>query len=822
MKNITFAIRVLLKNKFYSFLNIFGLSIGLSVAIILFLYVQNDLNFDKQHENWEQIYRIESKFKINGKDDEFALTSLVLAETMQDEYPEISRYARFQSAGRVLFRKGDQNFYLDNVFFADSTAFDMFTHEFIYGNPETALDEPRSIVLTESEAKRLFGEVNPMNEILETDQNNYQVTGVIKDLPDNVHLKYDALASINTLSAGQGPITAQQRSQQLWNIQLYSYVMLPKHYNLNNIYDKFPEFFEEYMAPLVRQAGLGDASFMPRLVPLDEIHFNSKVQYDLPTGNQAYTKAFIAIGIFILVLASINYMNLATARATNRSKEVGVRKVLGSTRGRLQGQFMAESIVIAFLSLLLAYGIVNGLFYAAGLNNLLDKQLSVDFLNNPTLLIGSLSITLVIGVFSGLYPAFYLSAISVITAMKGSMKTGPGSLFLRKVLVAFQFFVSIGVVISTLLMGDQISFMRDKDLGFQKDNIILVPLQDTTVRNRLDFIKAELMQNPDIIGVTDAFGIGGSVAVGNSLLGAGRQLLNVEQESEQDSSFTQDTYNVMTVGEDYVNSMEMEIVAGRDFNESLTTDLTQSVLVNQALVDKMGWEDPINKVVSRIGVTPPTRVIGVVKDFHAFSLHVKVEPTVIFRYQIQNPQSPALPTLMVNTRNGELQGALNFLENKILELDPNHPFEYSFLEQQAESLYKADKKQSQLTGALSYICILISCLGLLGLSSFTTATRIKEIGVRKVLGATIPQLVFMIFKDIMFLVLIGFVIATPVSYFLVDDWLQVFEYRMSLQTVMISAALIAGAISMSIAFLTVSYHSLRAARQNPVKALKYE
>lgn len=822
MKNITFAIRVLLKNKFYSFLNIFGLSIGLSVAIIIFLYVQNDLNFDKHHDNWDQIYRIESKFKINGKDDEFALTSLVLAEMMQDEYPEISSYSRFQSAGRVLFRKGDQNFYLDNVFFADSTAFDMFTHEFIYGDPETALDAPRSIVLTESEAKRLFGDSNPMNEILETDQNNFQVTGVIKDLPDNVHLKYDALASINTFFVGQGPLTAQQRSQQLWNIQLYSYVMLPKNYNLNNIYDKFPEFFDEFMAPLVRQAGLGDANFSPRLVPLDEIHFNSKVQYDLPTGNQAYTKAFVAIGIFILVLACINYMNLATARATNRSKEVGVRKVLGSTKGKLQGQFMAESIVIAFLSLLMAILIVNGLIYGAGLNDLLDKELSANVLNNPTLLVGSLGVTVLIGVLSGAYPAFYLSAISVITAMKGSMKTGPGSLFLRKILVAFQFFVSIGVVISTLLMSDQISFMRDKDLGFQKDNIILVPLQDTTLRNRIDFVKAELMQNPNIVGVTDAFGVGGSVTVGNSLLGAGRQLLNVEQESEQDSSFTQDTYNVMTVGKDYVKSMEMEIVAGRDFDENITTDLTEKVLVNQALVDKMGWEDPINKVVSRIGQTPQTRVVGVVKDFHAFSLHVKVEPTVIFRYVIQNPQSQALPTLLVNTRAGELQSSLNFLENKFLELDPNHPFEYQFLEQQAEALYKADKKQSQLTGALSYICILISCLGLLGLSSFTTATRIKEIGVRKVLGATVPQLVFMIFRDIMYLVLVGFVIATPVAYFLVDDWLQVFEYRMTLQSVIIGAALIAGALSMLIAFLTVSYHSLRAARQNPVRALRYE
>ena len=479
---------------------------------------------------------------------------------------------------------------------------------------------------------------------------------------------------------------------------------------------------------------------------------------------------------------------------------------------------MSESIVIAFFSLLLAVLIVNILIQGTNLNQLLDKELTLDFMGNPILLFGSLGVTLAIGLLSGLYPAFYLSAISVLVAMKGSVKTGPGSLFLRKILVAFQFFISIGVVISTLLMGDQISFMRNKDLGFNKDNVILVPMQDTTVRNRTDFIKAELMQNPDILGVTDAFGIGGSIQVGNSLLGAGRQLLNVES----DSTFIQDTFNVLRVGKDYTNTMKMEIVDGRDFDEDQTTDITQKVLVNEALVRKMGWDDPINKVVSPIGLPTPTRIIGVVKDFHAFSLHVEVEPTVIFRYDVNNPNFGGLPTFMVNVKAGTLGKTLNYLETQFTELDPNHPFEYQFLDQQAEELYRADQKKSTLTGILSYICILISCLGLLGLSSFTTSTRIKEIGVRKVLGATVPQLVFMIFRDVMILVLIGFVIATPVAYLLIEDWLQVFEYRMPLQTLIIAAAALSGIISLIVSFLTVSFHSLRAARQNPVRALRYE
>ena len=468
MRSITYAIRVLLNNKFYSFLNIFGLAIGLSVAMIIMLYVQKDYSFDKHHENWEQIYRIESRYKIGGKDDEFALTSTVLAEMMAETYPEIRNFVRFQNAGRQLFRKQDQQYYVDNIMFTDSTVFDVFTHEFVYGSAVGALDDPNSLVLTESISRRIFGKNNPVGEILETDNNRFIVSGVIKDLPDNVHMTYDGLVSMSTITSQQGPLNAQQKSQQLWNISLYSYLVLPKNYDVKQIYNRFPEFFDEYMAPLVRLANLGDASFTPRLVPLADVHFNSEVQYDLPTGNKAYTQSFMAIGIFILILASINYMNLATARATNRSKEVGVRKVLGSTRGRLRGQFMSESIVIAFFSLLLAVLIVNILIQGTNLNDLLDKELSLDFMGNPLLLFGSLGVTLVIGLLSGLYPAFYLSAISVLVAMKGSVKTGPGSLFLRKILVAFQFFISIGVVISTLLMGDQISYMRNKDLGLTK------------------------------------------------------------------------------------------------------------------------------------------------------------------------------------------------------------------------------------------------------------------------------------------------------------------------------------------------------------------
>jgi putative ABC transport system permease protein len=824
MKNFIYAFRVLLRNKFYAFLNIFGLALGLAVSIIILLYVQSDKTFDKSHEKWDQVYRIESKFYIPPKNDEFALTSIALAETMAMEFPEIEAFTRMQNTGsQVLFRIEDNNFYVDEVYFADSATFKIFTHEFIQGDPETALIEPNSLVLTESTAIKLFGNTNVLNEIVKTDTNTFTVKGIIKDVPDNVHLTFNGLISFSTITSGQGPLTAQQRSGQLWNVQTYSYVLLPKGYNVDIIHNDFQRVFDKYMAPLAQQIpSLREASFAPRLVPLNEVHFNSKVQYDLPTGNKAYTQAFMAIGIFVLLLASINYMNLATARATKRGKEVGIKKVLGSTKGKLVTQFLSESILITTFSLLLAVGLCYAILYGTNLNNLLDKNLTLDWINNPTLTFGAIGITLFLGVLSGLYPAFYLSAISVISAMKGAVKSGPGSMFMRRALVAFQFFISIGVVISTLLMTDQINFMRDKDLGFNKDNVIIIPTRDTTVSRRLEVIQNELRENPNIVDVTTSLGLSASATnMGNRLIGSGRQVMQVEG---ADTIMVTDTYNIMFIGENFINAMDMELVAGRDFDESIQTDPSTGVLVNQAMVDRMGWDDPIGKKVTNAGPGgPPARVIGVVKDFHAFSLHVAVEPMIMIRYErFGAPITQLNPSVVIHAKAGVLPQTLDFLENKYAELDPSHPFEYGLLDTQAENLYRSDQRQSKLTAILSYICILISCLGLLGLASYATATRIKEIGVRKVLGATIPQLVFLIFRDILLLVVVGFAVAIPISYFLVDDWLQVFQYTIDLPSVIIGAAAIAGFIAIGIAFATVSFHSLKAARQNPVKALRYE
>jgi putative ABC transport system permease protein len=821
MKNISFAIRVLLKNKFYSLLNILGLAVGLAVAIIIFLYVQSDMSFDKQHEDYANIYRIESKYVINDKDDEYAFASQFLPFALMSEYPEIINYVRFRPGGKLLIDHGDRQLYESNFFYADSSVFTVFDYVLLEGDPKSVLDEPNTIVVSETVARKHFGNENPIGKIIKTPNNQFEVTGIMQDLPDNIHMDFDGLMSYATLETNKELLKARQAQGGLWQPTDFSYLQFIDNYDTQILLEKFPEFYDKYMEPFARLAGF-NGSFKPGLTNIADTHFNpAPPQFDYPTGNRTYTYAFTAIGIFILILASINYMNLASARSTSRSKEVGIRKVMGSTKGGLITQFLSESIIIAFVSMLLAFGIVALLINGIGIGDVMGKTLVFNPISNAKLLFGSLGITLFIGIISGLYPAFFLSSVTITRALKGVAKSGKGSMNMRKVLVAFQFFISIAVIISTLLMKNQIEFLANTDLGFNKDNVVIVDMKDTSVVKRVDFVKSELLQNPNIIGVTDAFVVGGGTSFGNNLLGASKTMIRAET---ADSTKANNTFPVMFVGDDYAKTMKLEIVAGRDFDKNKPSDRTLGVMVNESMVKEMGWIDPIGK---EIGIPIPgqaPKVIGVVKDFNAFSLHTAVEPMVIYHY-LFNPfllAQGAPPSFLININGNSVKQSMEHIEKVFTEQNPGTPFEYRFLDTRAEELYRDDSRQSKLTGMLSYICIFISCLGLLGLASFSTSQRIKEIGVRKVLGASIFQLVYMIFRDILFLVIIGLVISIPVSYYVIGKWLQVFQYTMNLTEVLTFAALLSGVLAIIVAFLTVSYHSLRAANQNPVKALRYE
>lgn len=822
MNNFTLAIRVLLKDKFYSLLNILGLAVGLAVAIILFLFVKSDMSFDKMHTKHERIFRVTSTYIVSGKADNYSVSSQFLPLALQQEYTEIESFVRIRPAGKVLFKYGDKSFYENGIFYADSSTFSIFDYELLQGDPATVLDDPNTIILTESLAKKHFGDQNPIGEILETQTGNFQVNGIMKDLPENVHIGIDGLMSYATLESNKELLEIQKQQGGLWAPTDFVFLLFKQPGGADRVLNQFSRFYDKYMAPFIQQANL-DMSFEPAFTPIADMHFaKNPPQFDLPTGNKNYTYVFTAIGILILLLASINYMNLASARSTSRSKEVGIRKVLGSTKRSLVTQFLSESVIIAFVSLVLAFGIVAMLINVVDLGDLLGKQLVFDPIGDLTMTLGALGVTIIIGIFSGLYPAFYLAEIAPVKALKGINKSGPGSMNMRKGLVIFQFFISIAVIISTLLMKNQIEYLSEQDLGFNQDNVVIVNMQDTAVSNRIDFIKAELAKNPNVLGITDAIVVGGDATLGNNLLGASKSMIQAET---TDSVTSNQTYPVMFVGDDYVSTMKLELVSGRDFDKNQPSDPLTGVLVNEAMVRRMGWKEPLGREIGLPFPGQAPKVIGVIKDFNAFSLHTAIEPMVIFHWK-HSPfivqQNGALPSFHISISGNDLRGTMDHIEQTFIELAPRHPFEYRFLDSRTEELYRTDTRQSKLTGILSYICIFISCLGLLGLASFSTSRRIKEIGVRKVLGASIFQLVYMIFRDVLALIIIGFAISIPVSYYVIEQWLQEFAYQMPLVQTLTFAALLSGVLSIVVAFLTVSYHSLKAATQNPIRALRYE
>lgn len=798
LNHLKFTLRILWRNKFYSILNILGLALGIACSILILLYVQNELSYDLNHENYEQIYRVNSIFKIRDSEDRFALSARRFPELAKEEFPEVEAFVRFRFAPEILLRHGDKQFYEASICFVDSNVFDVFTYEFVAGSAAGSLSGTTSMILTESMAEKYFGSEDPIGKTLSSDIREYIVTGVIKDLPDNNHMQFEALIPFAILDRFW-PLPPNEVNEDLWSVSNFSYLKMAKGFRTEQFDEKYPDFYEKYLANVGDQI---KSTLVIRLQPLASIHFDQSLEYDLPTGNKSYVYAFGLIGLSILLLACINYMNMATARSANRAREIGMRKVSGSSSWQLIGQFLGESIIMSFFSLILALAVVEIVLEFTAFNNLIGKGLTLDFLGNYILLLGSLAIALLVGLLSGMYPAFYLSSIKPLSALKSSFKTGTGNLILRRGLVAFQFMISIGVVISTLLMTDQIDYIRNKELGFNKDNMLLMTIRDTNVSNRMDAIKHELLTHPNIL----------AAEVSNNIpaLEVGKMIFTVETvEGMQER-----TFNLMAVGFDYLKTMEMEILEGRDFDKKRGTDQMQAFVVNERAVEFMGWDKAIGKRITWGGNSRRTgEVIGVVKDFNTHTLHENIEPLVMFA------QANNRGTLHIRIKGTGIPETLKFLEDKWVEYDPKHPFDYRFLDSSFAELYEADERQSKLIGILAYICMAISCLGLFGLASFSTQQRTKEIGIRKVLGASRTQVVALVVRDIMILVLIASVIASPLAYYAFKRWLENFAFQVEVDAmVFVLAALLALVIS----FLTVSYHSFRAASSDPVNAIKYE
>jgi putative ABC transport system permease protein len=802
--HLKFFVRVFLKDKFFSLLNILGLALGIAVSIILLLILQHDLGYDKHYANHERIYRIGGHLKATGIEFRGARSARELGEILKDEFPEVQAMTRANNWDHVLVkyeRNGeDVAFYEEDVVRTDSTYFQVFKHKFISGDEKTCLNLVNNVVITESTSNRYFGEEDPLGKSLFIDGQLWKVTAVIEDLPANTHLKFDILLS-GLSRTRQWVIEdgGQVKSEAFWNPDVYLYLLMPDNYTPSAFYEKFPEIYTKYFKSFGDKVG---GQYEPIVQSLASIHFHSDLDSDQPVGNMAYLYAFTSIGIFIILLACINYMNLSTAKASKRSSEIAMKKALGSSKRALVLSFLAESTFLSFVSFFVAIAIVQVVVNLSSFNELIGRELSVNFFSNGLLFFGSIAITLGIGLLSGLYPAFVLPAIPTITALKGLFKSRQSGHTLRKVLITTQFAISIFVVICTFLMRDQIDFVRNQDLGFQKENILVLPIQDTLVQNQLVAIKNEFAQHPRIQSATTTYNIMGR--------GVGRPVMWAEGET----GMNQQAFSLIAVGNDFFETMGISILKGRDFQEGANADVDNVFICNEAAAKLMGWgDDPVGKRVKWFHGETDGQIIGLVKDFNFSSLHNPIEPLLIIKARREGGY------LQLRVSGQNLPETLEFVKEKWATFDPNHPFEYFFLDAQFDEQYRADEIQYRLLSNLSYICIFISLLGLLGLSAFAAAQRTKEIGIRKVHGASVHGIIYMLYKDIMYLVIIAGILVTVPVYYVITKWMENFAYRTSINY---STFLIVGVMALIFAFLTVAFHSLKTARTNPVDSLKYE
>jgi putative ABC transport system permease protein len=802
--HLKFFIRVFLKDKFFSILNILGLALGIAVSIILLLILQHDLTYDKHFANHENIYRLGGHVEATGVDFRVARSARELGAILKEEFPEVQAFTRANDWDHTLVtyeNNGEEvAYYEDDVLRSDSTYFTVFRHEFIAGDEKTCMNLLNSIVITQSTAKRYFGEADPLDKTLLIDGQSWKVTAVIKDLPENTHMKFDFLLSGLAKSREWVVEAGQIKSEAFWNPDVFTYLVFTDNYDPKNFYDKFPAIYNKYYKSFGDQVG---GKYNPVLQPLADIHFHSDLDADEATGNIAYVYAFTGIGILIILLACINYMNLSTAKSVKRAAEIAMKKTLGSGKRALVLSFLGESVFLACISLLVAAGIVVAVLNFTSFNSLLDKNLTADFLTNPVLLFGSVAITLFIGILSGLYPAFYLPSVPTLSALKGSFKNRKSSHLLRKVLITTQFAISIFVVVCTLFMQDQIDFMRNKDLGFNNDNVLVLPIQDSLIQNHLTAIRNELMQNPKITSAATSYSVLG--------MGVGGPVMWAEGENGE---MKQQQFSRITVDDNYFKTMDIQVVKGRGFQAGPKTDVDDIFIVNEAAAKLMGWgDDPVGKKMRWFHGEKDGQVIGMVKDFNYQSLHNPIEPLIIVKSREEGG------FLHLKIAGDNLPETMDYIRNKWKGYDPNHPFEYFFLDQRFNEQYRADETQYKLLSNLSYICIFISLLGLLGLSAFTAAQRTKEIGIRKVHGASIPRIIYMLYKDVMYLVLIAAILVVPAAFYMITLWMGNFAYQTTISYVTFG---VVTALALIFAFFTVGFHSLKTARTNPVDSLKYE
>jgi putative ABC transport system permease protein len=809
---ITIALRKLSREKLYVSINIFSLALGIASFLILALYLRSELTYDRHNANHERIYRLTTHFSTaDGRVDRFAVSQIGFGPMLVADYPQIGKQVRFRNSQQSVLRYEEIEKRWDDIYLADPTVFDIFTHKVIYGDIKTAFDNPRSIAISQSFAQHYFGDENPIGKTIVGPSLSFAVTLVFADLPENSHLKYNALFPMSLMEVFDPNFTKSYQNT-LFNVGIYTYLMLPEGGKPAELTTLSKQFVEQHM-----RGGLTrfKSDFEARYQPLTDIHFGEKLEGDRPTGNIFYVYGFMAVAIFILLVACINYMNLATARATKRAKEVGMRKVLGASQGQLIAQFLGESFTFTFVALVVGLIFVEIALAATPIGTLMGKDNLLSALNEPTAVLSAVGLSFLVALVAGLYPAFYLSSISplaALTQVKRSWRTG---FSMRQALVVSQLIISIGVIACTFLMTDQMNYIHDKPLGFGKENRLVVTLRGYDVVKNVKTLKNELRAQPNVVDVTTISQVPGT---GN--------WVNLIPAETNEGTFEPVSMDRTAIGMNFVQAMGLELVAGRGFSEEIATDAREAVLVNESFVKKMGWKEPLGKrfQMGQSG-TNFLRVVGVVKDFHYSSLHNTIGPMAINPMNDEIGNVPELQKALTTTSiivvmNGEnIRKTVDSVKDVISKFDPKFNFEPVFLEDRLTEMYKSETNLMKLTGIFAAICILISILGLFGLAAFTTEQRTKEIGIRKVLGASDGQVIGLLSKHLAPLIAIAAIPASIGGYYAIDKWLQRFAYHTEIGIGSFVIAIVAVTV---VALATVALQSLKTARAEPVDALRYE
>lgn len=798
---LTIAWRSLTRNRVFSFINMFGLAVGLACCMLISGYLYQELTYDTYSPNAKQLYRVNLGTVGSAGTDTYPIVDIAVGEGIKNAFPEVAAFTRMSNLQPLFVKAADQQFKESNLVMADANFLQTFSIPLLEGDAKTSLTEPNTIVLTKAMAKKYFGDASALGKMLIVGDKTMKVTGVINKVPDNSHFHADGFASMITYIAGR---------QQTWsNVGFYTYLLLNKNADPKKLQAQFPQLVAKYVVPEIQRdmgVSLAEAqksvnTFLFTLQPVTDIHLHSHTKYEREAnGDINYIYIFGALAIFILLLACINFTNLSTAASAKRSKEVGIRKVLGSLKNSLISQFLTESVLLTTLAMGFALALVY--FLLPYFNGVSGKNISMLFYLNYKAIFIELLIALIVGIAAGIYPAFFISSFKILSVLKGNGSTQNNRSLLRSGLIVFQFFISTAFIIATFIVYQQLHFMQNKKLGYDKEQVLVI--NDTyTLKNNIVPFKNQLLQDKRIVNATITNDVPVRVSDGTQIY---------LKSTTSSTGHSEIHANIYHIDENYVPTMRMQMTAGRNFIAGSKAD-SSGVLVNETAVHELGLDktDPIGKTIVRSG-QHEFNIVGVVKDFQYSSAKQKIAPLMML---LGNSNG----SIIVKVKTADMHGLVTGIENQWNEYHADAPFSYTFLDDQFAQLYVAEARTGKIFTSFAILAVIIASLGLFGLSAFSIRQRVREIGIRKVLGASSGSITAMLSAQFLKLVTISVLIAIPVTWYAMHRWLQEFAYRIEIQWWVF---VLAGALALTVAFITVSFQTVKAALTNPVKSLRSE